>query len=114
MAKHNKFKKTLFFLEGNVATEAEIEASMEFEPGVQFRNAALHNDSAAIETFDRLAGAVPDRYRDAERAKAGEDAPDGGDAMQEAPTGDAGPPQRPAAAPKPPTPAPGNGWSGNS
>lgn len=114
MAKHNKYKKTLFFIEGNVATEAEIDASMEFEPGVQFRSAALHRDDAAIETFDRLAGAIPARYAAAQRAKDGTDAPEGSEDAPVAPVGAPAPVTPPAAAPKPPTPQPGRGWAGNS
>ena len=118
MAKHNKFKKTLFFIEGHSATEAEIEASMEFEPGVQFRNASLHKDDTALETFDRLAGAVPARYQAAADAKAGkapDDAPAAPAPARGAITPPPGSPVKPPGSPvKPPPANPSAGWSGNS
>lgn len=111
MAKKFKQLVTLFFLEGARATEAEMEAAAEFQPGVQFRNANYTADTGALEPFDRLAGKVPARYQAAQDAKDGVEA-------EEGPVE----PQTPAPAPtdggkpavKPPAPNPGAGWSGNS
>ncbi len=108
MAKHNKWKKTLFFIAGSAATEAEIEASAEFEPGVQFRNAAFSNPKESLESFDFLAGAIPPHYQaalDARESKA-------------AVVTDA-PPLDPAKVPKekpvtPPTPNANAGWKPNA
>lgn len=119
MAKHNRWLKTLFFIESAEATEAEIEASREFEPGVQFRNVSKLHPEGSIEAFDRLAGAIPPAYRAAADAKAGK----GGDDAADAPTGDPAPALKPgkaAAAPKadkavaPPKPNPGAGWTSNA
>ena len=114
MAKHNKWKKTLFFLEGATATEAEIAASMEFEPGVNFRNASLTRKDEAIESFDRVAGAVPDRYQAAADAKAGKARPAPGADADAAPAAASGASPLPPGAPAAPTPNGGAGWSRNS
>jgi hypothetical protein len=94
MAKHNKWLKTLFFIEGAQASEEEIEASLEFEPGVQFRNASKLHPEGAIEAFDRVAGAVPPRYQDAADAKDSKGADDAADT----PTGDPAPALKPGKA----------------
>lgn len=108
MAKKFKQLVTLFFLEGARATEAEMEAAAEFQPGVQFRNSNYTADTGALEPFDRLAGAIPARYQAAQDAKDGVKAPEAPVEPPAAPTGDGKP------AVKPPAPNPGAGWSGNS
>lgn len=114
MAKHNKFKKTLFFLKSGIPTEDEIEASIEFEPGVQFRNASLSREDEAIETFDRLAGAIPARYQARADELAGVAAPDAADAPHGAENPAPAAPTRlikPVAAP---SGNPGAGWNRNA
>ncbi len=114
MAKHNKHKKTLFFIASGAATAEEIEASAEFEPGVQFRNASLTRADEAIESFDRLGGLIPPRYQavmDARAPKVAGDAPiEPGGAP--APAGEAQP--LPQGQPAAPAPNPGAGWTGNA
>lgn len=116
MSKKFKPKVTLFFLEGSAATEAEMEASREFEPGVQFRNAHFVADTGALEYFDRLAGAIPARYQAAQDAKPGATPPVGGQDGQDGPPAPQTPPGAPGApvVVKPPVAKPGVGWSGNA
>jgi len=113
MAKHFKSKKTLFFIAGSSATEAEIKSALEYEPGVQFRNAALTRPDESIEAFDRVAGLVPARYQAVADAREGKTPA----AAPTPPLADPGQPQadgEPRPAVTPPAPNPGAGWSRNA
>ncbi len=110
MAKKFKVLTTLFFLEGSRATEAEMEAAAEFQPGVQFRNANFTASTGALEPFDRLAGKIPERYQAAQDAKDGVTRGEDGEPAPEGFT----PAPAPTKAVKPPVAKPVAGWSGNT
>lgn len=63
--------KVLFFIAGTVATEEETAAMDEFgaKHTVCVRNASMIGDNEAIEPFDIVAGAVPDRYAEVAKTK---------------------------------------------
>jgi hypothetical protein len=63
--------KVLFFIAGTVATDEENEAMNEFgaKHTVCVRNASMIGDNEAVEPFDIVAGAVPDRYAEVAKSK---------------------------------------------
>ncbi len=107
--------RTLYFIDGPAASDEDVAAAAAIEGHVVFRNAMKVAADGALEDFDAVAGAVPDRYREAADAKAleggGEPAPEPKAAVPVA-----GSPLKPRGAAKPPTPNPtaGGGWKPNA
>lgn len=75
MAKAMKVKRVLFFLAGGTPSVEELAEASEFEGKdfvLCFRNASKVEPDGSIETFDIVAGLVPDAYRIAADAKGDE------------------------------------------
>ncbi len=107
--------RTLYFIDGPAASAEDQAEAAAIEGHVVFRNAMKVAADGALEDFDAVAGAVPDRYREAADAKAlaggGEPAPEPKVAVP-----GAGSPLTPRGAAKPPVPkpVPGGGWKPNA
>jgi hypothetical protein len=115
-----KMKKVLYFIAGNMPTEAETEDAEQYFNGkstVAFRNVRYVHKDEAIEAFDIVAGLVPDNYAAAALEK-------GEEALQPSPVVDAAtvPPGSPLAGagdgkggkPKEPEGKPGAAWKANA
>lgn len=70
MAKANRTKKTIFFIESVTPTDEEKAEFETLPPGAVMRRADLIKNDGAIEDFDFVAGAVPHRYEKEAEAKA--------------------------------------------
>lgn len=57
--------KILYFIEGDVPTPDELEEAKALGTSM-FRNASLFDPTGCLEECDGVAGAVPDKYLDAE------------------------------------------------
>lgn len=109
MAKVNRNKRVLFFVNGPLPTDEQRTEAEAFGPGVVFRNAALIRPDDRPEAFDDVAGEVPEIYavakaekkpvKDVPKPKAEPKSPDNSQAAAKPPV--AAPMAKPAASWKP-------------
>ena len=67
-----RLKKTLYFVSGTQATQAQQEEASKLPGQVCFRNATLIHDKDALEDFDYVMGDVPKVYAIAAAQRSGD------------------------------------------